>query len=49
MVAEIVVMEAVDMVRAGFFVFFRCGCLGHIIGVRVVIEVWLVWWRWSVV
>ena len=39
MVAEIVVMEAVDMVRAGFFVFFRCGCLGHIIGVRVVIEV----------
>ena len=50
-----VVVEAVEVVRAGFFfVFFRRGCLGDIMGVRVVIEVVvgvvvLVLWRWSVV
>ena len=53
-VAEVVVMEAVDVVQAGFFVFFRRGCLGDMMGVRVVVEVMvgavvLVWWRWSVV
>ena len=36
---EVVVVEAVDVVRAGSFVFFRCGCLGYMTGVRVVIEV----------
>ena len=50
---EVVVVGAVDVVRAGFFVFFMRGCLGDIMGVRVVIEVVvgvavLVWWRCSV-
>ena len=36
---EVVVVGAVDVVRAGFFVFFMRGCLGDIMGVRVVIEV----------
>ena len=40
--------------KEGFFVFFRCDCLGNMMGVRVMIEVVvgvlvLVWWRWSVV
>ena len=53
-VIEVVVVEAVDVVQAGFFVFFRHGCLGKIVGARVVMEVVfgvvvLVWWRWSVV
>ena len=53
-VVEVVVVEAVDMVRAGFFVFSRRDCLGDMMDVKVVIEVVvgavvLVWWRWSVV
>ena len=28
LVVEVVVVEAVDVVQAGFFVFFRHGCLG---------------------
>ena len=54
MVVEFVVVEAVDVVQAAFFVFFQCGCLEDMMGARVVIEVVvgvvvLVWWRWSVV
>ena len=50
MVVEVVVLEAVDVVQAGFFVFFQNGCLGDMMGVRVVIEVVVgavvfVWWR----
>ena len=50
MVVEFVVVEAVDVVQAGFFVFFQNGCLGNMMGVRVVIEVVVgavvfVWWR----
>ena len=37
-VVEVVVVEAVDVARAGFFVFFRRGCLGDM-DVKVVIEV----------
>ena len=53
-VVEVVVVEAVDVVQAGFSVFFPRGCLRDMVGVRVVIEdvvdaVVLVWWRWSVV
>ena len=53
-VVEVVAVEAVDVVRAGLFVFFRSGCLENMIGVRMVIggvvgAVVLVWWRWSVV
>ena len=53
-VVEIVVVEAVDVVLAGFFVFSRHGCLGDIMDVKMVIEVVvgvvvLMWWRWSVV
>ena len=51
-VVEVIVVEAVDVVRAGFFVFSRCGCLGDMMDVKVVIEVVvgvvaLVLWRWS--
>ena len=54
LVVQVVVAEAVDVVRADFFVFFRRGCLGNMVAVRVVIEamvgvVVLVWWRLSVV
>ena len=38
-VVEVVVEEAVEVVRADFFVFFRRGCLGTMMGVRVEIEV----------
>ena len=38
-VVEVVVVEAVDVVQAGFFVFSRRGCLGHMMDVKVVIEV----------
>ena len=48
-----VVVEAAEVVQAGFFVFLRRGCLEDMMDVRVVIEnvvgaVVLVWWRWSV-
>ena len=50
-VVQVVVVEAVDVVPARF-VFFRHGCLGNMMGARVMIEVVvrvvLVWWRWSV-
>ena len=36
-VVEVVAVEAMNVVQAGFFV--RCGCLGDMMGVRVVIEV----------
>ena len=54
LVVEVVVVEAVDLVQAGFFVFFRCSCLRNMMGARVVMEVVvgvlvLVWWKWSVV
>ena len=50
-VVEVVVVEAADVVEARFFVFFRCGCLGDLMGVKVVIEVVvgvvvLVRWKW---
>ena len=53
-VVEVVVVETVDVVQVWFFIFFWCGCLGDMMGVRVVIEVVvglvvLVWWRCSVV
>ena len=38
-VVEVVVVEAVDVVQGGFFVFFRCGCLGDMMGVRITMEV----------
>ena len=38
-VVEVVVEEAVEVVRADFFVFFRRGCLGTMMGVKVEIEV----------
>ena len=37
MVVEFVVVEAVDVVQAVFFVFFQCGCLEDMMGARVVI------------
>ena len=48
---EVVVVEAADVVGARFFVFFRRGCLGDLMGVKVVIEVVvgvvvLVRWKW---
>ena len=52
-VVEVVVVEGVDVVRAGFFFFFRPVCLGYDgseDGDRScgwVVE--LVWWKWSVV
>ena len=53
-VAEVVVVEIADMVRALFFVFSSRGCLGNMMGASVVIEVVvgvvvLVWRRWSLV
>ena len=52
-VVEVVVVEAADVVGARFFVFFRCGCLGDLMGVKVVIEVvvgvvMLTCWKWPV-
>ena len=55
-VVEVVVVEAVDAMQVGFFVLFWRGCLGDMMGVRVVREVIvgsvvlvgvvvLVWWR----
>ena len=54
LVVEVVVVEAVDVVQAGFFAFSRSGCLGDLMHAKVVIEavvgvVVLVWWGWSVV
>ena len=51
---EVVVVKAVDVVQAGFFVFSRRGCLGNMMDVKVVTEVVvgvvvLLWWRWTVV
>ena len=59
-VVEVVVVEAVDVVQVCFFIFFRRGCLGYMMDVRVVMEVLmgvvvlvdvvvLVWWRCSAV
>ena len=50
-VLEVVVVEAVDMVQAGFFFFFQRGYLQDMVSVRVVIDVvvgavMLVWCRW---
>ena len=36
---EVVVVDSVDVVQTGFFLFFNYGCLGNMMGVRVVIEV----------
>ena len=52
-VVEVVVVETVDVVEAGFFLFLWHDCLGDMVDVRVVIEivvgaVVLLWWRWSV-
>ena len=38
-VVEVVVVEAMNVVQAGFFVFIRRGCFGDIMDVRVVIAV----------
>ena len=38
-VVEVVVVVAVDVVLAGFFVFFKWGCLGNRMGARVVMEI----------
>ena len=38
-VDEVVVVEPMNVVQEGFFVFIRRGCLGEMMGVRVVIEV----------
>ena len=51
---EVVVVEAVNVVRDGFFVFSRHICLGDMMDVKVVMEVVvgvvvLVGWGWSVV
>ena len=51
-VLQVFVVEAVDVMQAGFFVFSRCGCSGDMMDVKVVTEVVvgvvvLVWWRWS--
>ena len=59
-VVEVIAVEAMDVVQVWFIIFFRCVCLGVVMGVRVVVEfvlgavvlvsaVVLVWWRWSVV
>ena len=53
-VVEVVVVKTVDMVQVWFFIFFRRGCLGGMMDVRVVIEfvigvVVLVEWSCSVV
>ena len=39
LVVEVVVVKAGDVVQAGIFVFFRCGCLSNMKGAKVVIEV----------
>ena len=49
-----VLVEAVDVVQAGFFVFSRRVCLGDMMDVKVVMEVVvgvvvLVRWGWSAV
>ena len=54
LVVEVVVVEAVDVMRVGFLDLSRRGCLGYIMDVEVVMEVVvgvvvLVWWGWSVV
>ena len=54
LVVEVVVVEAVDVVRVEFLDLSRRGCLGYITDVKVVMEVavgvvMLVWWGWSVV
>ena len=54
LMVEVVVVEAVDVVRDGFFVFSRRVCLGNMMDVKVVMEVVvgavvLVGWGWSVV
>ena len=54
LVVEVVVVEAVDVVQDGFFVFSRHVCLGDMMDVKVVMEVVvsvvvLVEWRWFVV
>ena len=38
-VVKVVAVEAVDVVQVWFFIFFRRGCLGDMMDVRVVIEV----------
>ena len=38
-VVEVVVVEAMNVVQAGFFVFIRRGCFGDIMDVGVVIAV----------
>ena len=59
-VVEVVVVETVDVVQVWFFIFFRRGCLGDMMDVRVVIEFVigvvvlfgvpvLVWWSCCVV
>ena len=54
LVAEVVVVEVVDVVRVRFLDLSRRGCLGYIMDVKVVMEVVvgvlvLVWWGWFVV
>ena len=49
LVVEVVVVEGVDVVQAGFFVSSKHGCLGDMRDAKVVIEVVvdvvvLVWW-----
>ena len=39
MIVEVVVVEALDVVQAGFFVFSRRVCLGDMMDVKVVMEV----------
>ena len=49
-VVEVVVVKTVDVVQVWFFIFFRRGCLGDIMDLRVVIEVVIgvvVLVRWS--
>ena len=59
-VVEVVVVETEDVVQLWFFIFFRRGCFGDMMDVRVGMEVVmgvvvlvrvvvLVWWRCSVV
>ena len=38
-VVKVIAVEAVDVVQVWFFIFFRRGCLGDMMDVRVVIEV----------
>ena len=59
-VVGVIMVETVDVVQVWLFIFFRDGCLGDMMDVRVVMEVVmgvgvlvgvvvLVWWRCSVV